>query len=187
MKKNMYIKTTWRDHIVDSVVGTVIQEGTRHTATRMNNLETGIFDAHELLLQAYSERQRMKIEIEMLGRVKESNGTFFDALDGQTPKQLARLTAVAISQVVLSAGATSIKLDSVPFKAGEYVTVYDDEQQESVKITTVTATGITIPALVQMYKKGARVARTNATLDTAAQRIAYGVWGNYSISMMEVV
>lgn len=187
MKKNMYLKTLWRDHIVDSVVGTVIQEGTRHTATRMNNLETGIYDAHELLLQAYAERQRMKIEIEMLGRVKESNGTFFDALDGETPKQLSRLLVSAISQDALTVGATSIKLDSIPFKAGEYVTVYDDEQQESVKITTVTATGITIPALVNMYKKGARVARTNAILNAAGQKIAYGVWGNHSISVMEVV
>ncbi|KAA0944060.1 hypothetical protein FQ087_18210 [Sporosarcina sp. ANT_H38] len=187
MQQNPYLKLLWHDHIVDTESGVVIQEGTRFTASRINNIENGVFDAYELLMKAYAERQRMQIEIEMLGRVKENNGTFFDTLDGQPPKQLTRLMSAAVSQVALVVGATTVKLDAIPFKAGEYVTIYDDEQQETVKIATVTATGITVPALTKVYKKGARVARTNAAFDAIRQQIIYGHWGTLKVSVMEVV
>lgn len=45
----MYEKTDWVDHIVDSTTGTVIQQGTRFTAQRMNNIEEGIEAVHELI------------------------------------------------------------------------------------------------------------------------------------------
>lgn len=187
MQQNLYVKTNWRDHIVDIETGQVIQEGTRFTASRANNIEDGIYGAYESLGTYQDELTRLRIQLEMLGRAPTNNGTFFDALDGDTAKQLTRLTSAAVSQHALSAGATSITLDFVPFKAGEYVTIYDDEQQETVKITAVTDKEITTGALTNMYKKGARVSRSNARLDTDRQRMIFDNWGSYDIEIMEVV
>lgn len=37
-----YEKTNWIDHVVDSETGEIIQQGTRFTAQKMNNIEKGI-------------------------------------------------------------------------------------------------------------------------------------------------
>lgn len=42
-----YIPTEWRDHIVDPITGEVIQQGTSVSATKLNNMERGITEAHE--------------------------------------------------------------------------------------------------------------------------------------------
>lgn len=206
MQQNPYIKTDWHDHIVDPTQfekdkdgniiidehtgrpkPKVIQEGTRFTAGRANNIEDGIFNAYAWLTAYYDEMTRLRIQIEMLGRAPTNNGTFFDALDGDTAKQLIRLIDGAVSQHALNAGATTITLDSVPFAVGEQVTIYDDERQESVKVIAVNGNKITIGALTNMYKKGAKVARSNSQVDVARQRLIYGSWGTYSISLVEVV
>ncbi|EPR07752.1 glycine-rich domain-containing protein [Ruminiclostridium papyrosolvens] len=44
----VYQKTTWIDHIVDPESGQVLQQGTRFTAEKMNNIEQGIEDAQNL-------------------------------------------------------------------------------------------------------------------------------------------
>ncbi|PID16884.1 hypothetical protein CSV63_03055 [Sporosarcina sp. P34] len=199
-----YVPTKWRDHIVDPTQSEkdkdgnviideytgkpkpkVIQEGTRFAAQRMNNIEDGILGAHSGIDRLKSENDRLKIEIEMLGRVKDNNGTFFDALDGESAKALTRLTASAVSQFALNAGETTIKLDKVPFKVGEVLTIYDDERQEDVTIVSVSETGITVAALVNSYKKGAGVARSNSILSNT--KLSIGNWGSYSINVAEVV
>ncbi|MDN4093585.1 hypothetical protein QYF48_12240 [Brevibacillus agri] len=45
-----YAKTQWQDRFVDPVTSE-ITNGTAITATRMNNIEQGIYDAHVLLDQ----------------------------------------------------------------------------------------------------------------------------------------
>ncbi|GAA4704060.1 hypothetical protein [Brevibacillus fulvus] len=44
-----YQKNTWVDHIVDPGTGEIVQQGTKFTATRANNIETGIEKAHQLV------------------------------------------------------------------------------------------------------------------------------------------
>lgn len=182
-----YTKTDWTDHIVDIETGDVIQEGTRFTASRANNIEDGIYDAYGYLSQYGSELQKLRVQLEMVGRVPVNNGTFFDTLDGQTTKQLTRLSESAVSQTARTIGATVITLDSVPFAIGDYVTVYDDASQESVLISAKTTTTITVSALTKAYKKGAQVRRSNTVIDATTQELTFGKWGTYSISVTEVV
>jgi hypothetical protein len=42
----MYNNTKWKDRVVDSENGEVIQEGTDQSAANFNNMEGGITDAH---------------------------------------------------------------------------------------------------------------------------------------------
>ncbi|ARK23321.1 hypothetical protein SporoP37_00520 [Sporosarcina sp. P37] len=199
-----YVPTKWRDHIVDPTQSEkdkdgniiideytgkpkpkVIQEGTRFAAQRMNNIEDGIVGVHSGIDRLKSENDRLKIEIEMLGRVKENNGTFFDPLDGESAKALTILTESAIVQLAISAGETTIKLDKVPFKVGEVLTIFDDEKQEDVTVTSVSESDITVADLVNSYKKGAGVVRSNSVLSN--KKLSVGNWGSYSVDITEVV
>lgn len=206
MNSNPYVKTDWLDHIIDPTQHEtdtngnpvidpatgkpkpyVIQEGTRFTAGRANNIEDGIFNAYGYLVQYHEEIAKLRVQLEMVGRVPINNGTFFDTLDDTNAKQLTRLNSKAVSQTTLTVGATSVTLDSTPFTVGQYVTVYDDVQQESVKVTAVAGNVLTVDALAKAYKKGANVALSNAELNLDRQRILFGNWGMYSISVTEVV
>jgi hypothetical protein len=44
-----YQKNTWVDHIIDPTTGEVVQQGTKVTANRLNNLESGVEKAHQLV------------------------------------------------------------------------------------------------------------------------------------------
>lgn len=44
----MYNRTYWKDHIVDEDSGEVLQQGTLLDAEHFNNMEEGIFAAHEM-------------------------------------------------------------------------------------------------------------------------------------------
>ncbi|TRY24363.1 hypothetical protein FOI68_17065 [Brevibacillus sp. LEMMJ03] len=44
-----YQKNTWVDHIIDPTTGEVVQQGTKVTANRLNNLENGVEKAHQLV------------------------------------------------------------------------------------------------------------------------------------------
>lgn len=206
MNQNPYVKTDWSDHIVDPtqyetdangvvvidpITGKpkpyVIQEGTRFTAGRANNIEDGIYNAYTQLDIYRDTIQKLRVQIDMIGRAPINNGTFFDTLDDENAKQLTRLRSAAVAQMALAVGATEITLDSVPFTVGQHVTVYDDVQQESAIITAVAGGKITVGALVKAYKKGAVVALSNAEWNLAAQRILNGSWGNYTVAVTEVV
>jgi hypothetical protein len=189
ISKNPYIKTIWRDHIVDIISGKVIQEGTRFTANRANNIEEGIFNLFDYLLLYDEEMQKLRIQLEMVGRAPTNNGTFFDTLSDQEPKALALQEAKAVVQLAYPAGTTVLELNDVPFTVGQFITIYDDEMQEDVQVTAVdtTANTITVTALQNAYKKGAFVARTNSIIDRDVQEMTYGVWGTYSIAISEVV
>jgi hypothetical protein len=44
-----YTKTEWKDHVVDQTTGQVIQQGTPVSASNLNKIEQGIYDAHQML------------------------------------------------------------------------------------------------------------------------------------------
>lgn len=69
---NSYSRTGWVDHVVDSVSGQVIQEGTPQSAKNFNNMEDGIFQATELgnvLIQQVLQHKRNIADLE--GEIKE--------------------------------------------------------------------------------------------------------------------
>lgn len=206
LNQNPYVKTDWSDHIVDPtqyekdangavvtdpITGKpkpyVIQEGTRFTAGRANNIENGIYNAYTQLDIYRDTIQKLRVQIDMIGRAPINNGTFFDTLDGENTKQLARLTDAGVAQSALIAGATTITLGTAAFAVGDYVTIYDDAAQETAVVTAVSGKVITVAALANAYKKGARVERSNTLADIARQRLLFGSWGTYGVNITEVV
>lgn len=187
MERNPYVKTVWRDHIVDIETGDVIQEGTRFTASRANNIEEGIYNLYEYLKDYYDEITKLRIQLEMLGRAPVNNGTFFDPIDedGNT-KALSMLREIAILQTVTQVGATEITVDdSSVFKTGQEITIIDEENYEHKKITRIVDNKLEVSALDKTFKKGALVIRSNSTIKD--NRLSYGEWGNYNISVKEVI
>lgn len=187
MERNPYVKTVWRDHIVDMETGEVIQEGTRFTASRANNIEEGIYNAYEYLKDYYDEITKLKIQIEMLGRAPVNNGTFFDPIDEDgNAKALTMLRESAVSQVALETGATEITVDdSTQFKVGQEITIIDEENYEDKKILNIEGNKLTVTALEKPFKKGAIVMRSNTVIKN--NKLNYGNWGNYNVSVVEVI
>lgn len=186
LKTNPYTRTEWEDHIVDPINGEVLEEGTRFTAARANNIEWGIWNSYEWITAFNESMQKMQVQIDMMGRAPVNNGSFFDTNDGAS-KAITRDVDRATAQTALSAGATTINLNAVPFAVGEFVAVYDDTNQEIVEVTATASGSITISALSSSYKKGAMVARTNAVVDSAGNKLVPGSWGTYKINVTEVV
>ncbi|KAB8139252.1 hypothetical protein F9U64_01110 [Gracilibacillus oryzae] len=186
LNKNPYIRTNWRDHIVDIENGQTIQEGTRFTAGRANNIEEGIYNAYNWLVMYANDLERMRVELEMVGRSPINNGIFYDALEGDA-KALEMDIDTAVAQNAYIAGTTNIELDNVPFNAGEYVAIYDDEQQESVEVTSVGEDTITVSPLANSYKKGAFISRSNSLVNIEEEELAFGQWGTYTLKISEVV
>ncbi|WP_277679637.1 hypothetical protein [Gracilibacillus dipsosauri] len=187
MTRNPYIRTNWRDHIVDIETGQVIQEGTRFTASRANNIEDGIYSAHEILLAQDRLIKRLSAELGMVGRSPINNGVYYEPLDGGEPRNMERLTERAVVQNAVSAGATTLTLDDVPFSVNQVITIYDEENSESVTIESINGNDVTVSALANAYKKGAYVARSNAAVDVDNEELTFGTWGTYTISVSEVV
>lgn len=200
-----YSPTEWRDHIIDptryekdengnTVIDAVtdkpklkvIQEGTRFTAARANNIELGIFSLYLWVEYYKKEMEKMRIMLEIGGRAPINSGTFFDPFDdAESAKALTLLTNSVILQNRTDAGATTLEINSAPFAVGEYVTIYDDEQSESVYISVVGSTSVTVTALINSYKKGAKAARSNSVLNGG--ELTYGAWGTCTVNVVEVV
>ncbi|MDX8367794.1 hypothetical protein [Cytobacillus sp. IB215665] len=191
---NPYIKTDWLDEIedpteIDPATGEpkILQHGTKYTAQRANNIENGIFNAYEWLIQQASDIQKLEVQMEIDGRVPGNSGAFFVTFEGDGNRiTLLSEKAVVIEEV--SAGATSFSVDGIEgFEDFTVVTIYDDENNEDIMITNIdTATGtITIQgALVNGYKKGAVIARSNSENDG---RLTFGEWSTFTISVNEVI
>lgn len=186
MEKYKYVKTDWQDHLVDLFSGEIIQQGTRFTAQRANNIEDGIVNLYGSQNRQDYEIQKLRVQLEMVGRAPINNGTFFDTLDGDT-KQLQLDNDRAVVQSSLGVGATSIPLNAAPFTVGEFVTIYDNNKSEQARITAINGNGLTVAALTNAYPKGAFVGRSNTIVDTGAQKLKFGTWGTYSIAVSEVV
>ena len=180
-----YVKTDWHDHIVDITNGDIIQEGTRFTAQRANNIEGGIYRSHDRLDRHDNEILRLRVQLELDGRVPGNSGAYFDDFIG-TPNKLIRQTAGTDIITPVDAGASVLPVDSViGFEVFAQVTVFDGSNSEVVLVTAVGSDSITVQPLVNDYVKGARIARSNARI--ADGQMVNGSWETYSVAVAEVV
>lgn len=190
MQPNPYIKTIWQDHIIDPTFpendpNRIIQQGTRFTARRANNIEEGIYDLYNRTGMTTDELIRVKAEMEMLGRAPINNGSFLDVLDGTDSRNMVPQDEKAVVQAALTSGLTTIQLDTNPFLIGTVVTIYDDTNQEDVKITGKNGASITVTPVTKSYKKGANIARSNAVI--IGKEMTFGTWGTFTVTATEVV
>ncbi|MCD5324788.1 MULTISPECIES: hypothetical protein [Pontibacillus] len=202
-----YVKSIWVDHIVDpteferdsngDVITDpvtnqpklkVIQEGTRFNAQRAMNIENGIYNAYVRILEAEQEMQRLRVQAEIDGRSPQNSGTFFDALDGSAPNKMVRQSTESYATAAVTAGATTISVyDESGFTVDTEITIYDDTASENVMITSVAPGELTVSTLTNNYKKGSKVARTNALIKGEEKEMTYSAWGTYSVTVSEVV
>ncbi len=85
-------------------------------------------------------------------------------------------------------GTTTLKVASVDgFTPFTQVTIFDDVASENVVITAVGPDTITVSALTNAYKKGAKVARSNVQIDTVNAEMGVGDWQTYHVELVEVV
>lgn len=186
-KANPYDKTIWYDHIVDVTNGQVIQEGTRFNQSRANNIENGIYGAYDYIIGLESTVKRLQAQLDIDGRVPGNGGSFFDTFDGLP----TRLTYLSVSTDIIEAvdaGSTQLKVASTEgFTPFTQVTVYDDTASEDVVITAVGTDTITVSALTNAYKKGAKVARSNVQIDTVNAEMGVGDWQTFNVELVEVV
>ncbi len=162
-------------------------DGTRVSAKRLNHMDEGIFMAHDLIVGLSSMVRRMQVQMELDGRVPGNSGTFADTLDGNTNKIILDTTLTDIIQPV-TAGTTVLPVATTTgFTAFTQVTIYDDVSSEDVFITAIGADTITVQALANSYKKGAKVARSNVAIDTVNAEMVIGDWNTYNVELVEVV
>ncbi|HEY4623272.1 MAG TPA: hypothetical protein VIH12_05385 [Solibacillus sp.] len=186
-KKNPYERTEWQDELIDPITGEVQEEGTTFWAEFANNFEWGIWNAFQFLNNMYREMERMRVQMELDGRVPGNSGTFADTLDGNTNKIKLDTTLMDIIEPV-EIGTTVLPVASVSgFVPFTQVTIYDDVSSEDVMITAVGADTITVQALANNYKKGAKVARSNVAIDTVNAEMGVGDWLTYNVELVEVV
>lgn len=186
-KKNPYDRTQWHDDVTDPVTSEVIEDGTPFMSEYANNFEWGIYNAYRFLIEMYRQMERMRVQLELDGRVPGNSGTFADVLDGSSNKiTLDKALTDIIEPVTI--GTTTLKVASVDgFKPFTQVTIFDDEHIEDVVITEVGTNTIKVQALKNSYKKGAKVARSNVEIDTVNAEMGIGDWQTYHVELMEVV
>lgn len=206
MKNLKYERINFKDHIVeypnrveikDNADGTkniipkqgeVLERGTAHSANTMNRLDKGIYDAHLDIFTVEKELERIRVQLELDGRVPNSNGAFFDVLDGSEPRNITLDKARADVVEDIAAGTLNIPVDNVEgFKVFTEVTIFDDVNMENVLITAIEGNVITVNKLENSYKKGAVVARSTVDIDVENQSMGNDVWGAFDISVVEVV
>ncbi len=186
-KKNPYERTEWYDDVTDPVTGELIEDGTPYMSEYANNFEWGIYNAYRFLIEMYRQLERMRIQMELDGRVPGNSGTFADMLDGSTNK-IKLDTAMTDIVEAVGIGTTILKVASVDgLTPLSQVTIFDDVASEDVVIAAVGAETITVPALTYAYKKGAKMARSNVQIDTVNAEMGVGDWQTYNVELVEVV
>lgn len=186
-KKNPYERTEWYDDVTDPVTGELIEDGTPYMSEYANNFEWGIYNAYRFMIEMYRQLERMRIQMELDGRVPGNSGTFADMLDGSTNKiKLDTAMTDVIEAVII--GTTTLKVASVDgFTPFTQVTIFDDVASEDVVIAAVGADTITISALKNAYKKGAKVARSNVFIDMVNAEMGVGDWQTFNVELVEGV
>lgn len=187
LKKNPYERTQWEDDVTDPVTGEIINDGTPFMSEFANNFEWGIYNAFRFIGEVYRQQERMRVQLELDGRVPGNSGTFADVLDGSSNKISLDKALTDIIEAV-EIGETVIKVANVEgFTAFTQVTIFDDVGTEDVVITAIGTDTITVQALKNSYKKGAKVARSNVLIDTVNAEMGIGDWQTYSVELVEVV
>lgn len=186
-KKNPYERTEWYDDVTDPVTEELIEDGTPYMSEYANNFEWGIYNAYRFMIEIYRQLERMRIQMELDGRVPGNSGTFADMLDGSTNKINLDTAMTDIIEAVII-GTTTLKVASVDgFTPFTQVTIFDDVASEDVVIAAVGVDTITISALTNAYKKGAKVARSNVQIDTVNAEMGVGDWQTFNVELVEVV
>ena len=186
-KKNPYERTEWYDDVTDPVTGELIEDGTPYMSEYANNFEWGIYNAYRFMIEMYRQLERMRIQMELDGRVPGNSGTFADMLDGSTNKINLDTAMTDIIEAVII-GTTTLKVASVDgFTPFTQVTIFDDVASEDVVIAAVGVDTITISALTNAYKKGAKVARSNVFIDMVNAEMGVGDWQTFNVELVEGV
>ncbi|QSB09652.1 hypothetical protein JTI58_22170 [Lysinibacillus fusiformis] len=188
-KTNPYKRVKWEDDLTDPNTGEVLEEGTIFWAEYGNNLEWGLYNAYRFLIEHARQMQRLQVQLELDGRVPGNSGTFSDTLDGSSNKINLDKALTDIIEAVI-AGTTTLKVASVDgFTPFTQATIFDDTNTEDVLITAIDASAktITVQALQNPYKKGAKVTRSNVVIDTINAEMGVGDWQTYDVQLVEVV
>lgn len=189
---NPYVKKQWFDQIEDPTLpdghpGKILEEGTVFTAAAANNIEDGIYNSYERIIEVERENQRIRVQLDLKERAN-SELVFYDTLDGEPARKMEMDTAHTVVKEAVPAGTTSLNVvDASQFQALTEATLYDGTNSEDVLITAINGNVITIQATSNSYAKGAFIARSNAELDIEEQRLKPGRWGTYTISISESV
>lgn len=164
-----------------------IEDGTRVAAKRLNHMDEGIYMSHEMIIELWALMRRMQVQLELDGRVPGNSGTFADTMDGSTNKIILDTTLADITAPVTT-GTTVLPVASLEgFTSFTQVTIYDDVHSEDVFITAIGTNTITVQSLTNSYKKGAKIARSNVTIDTLNAEMGIGNWQTYNVELVEVV
>lgn len=191
-KNNPYTRTLWEDDLTDPVTLEVLEEGTTFWAEFANNMEWGIYNAYVFLAFMYREIEKMQALLELDGRAPGNNGTFADIFDeGNGLSRLVRLTTKTDITAAITAGSVVVipVANTNGFEAMTYATIYDADNYEHVTITAVDAVAhtITVQTLMSEYSKGAKIARSTASVNTTNQTLDVAPFATFSIELVEVV
>ncbi|MFK5708592.1 hypothetical protein [Lysinibacillus boronitolerans] len=165
------------------------EEGSRFTAARMNHIESWLAKAHTGIFEMDKSLKKILAQLVASDRVPGNNGIFADAFDG-TEGRLIRLKAMTDVTESITSGTTTIPVaDAAQFTAMTYATIFDADSYEHVMITAVddSANTITVQALTSDYSKGAKVARSTASVDTENQTMDVAPFVTYNIEFVEVI
>lgn len=175
------------DPITGLPIWEALQEGTRHNERVMNHLDENIEANRKYLISLEATIRRMQIQMELDGRIPGNSGTFADPLDG-SPNKIALDKALTDIVEAVAIGTTTLKVASVDgFTPFTQVTIFDDLYSEDVVITQIGTGTIKVQALKNAYKKGAKVVRSNVSIDTVNAEMGVGDWQTYNVELVEVV
>lgn len=188
-RENPYTKTIWYDRIIDITTGQLLQEGTRFNQKRANNIEDGIYNAYEYYIELESLVKRMQAQLEIDGRVPGNSGSFFDTFDGKPARLIILPEITDVTTAVTSTEKVIPVADASKFEAMTFATIYDANSYEDIYITAVDegAKTITVQALTSDYTKGAKVARSTASIDTVNQTMDVAPFTIFNVELVEVV
>lgn len=142
-----------------------IEEGTRITAERMNNIEKGILNSHKWLVVTDNTIKRLQLQLEMTDRVPSSSGAFFDDFSGEPNTRFVKDNTRTDLTEAVEAGTTVLKAASVTgFKELTEITIFDGTNMEHVQIASINAETKEITllnGLTSAYVKGTKVCRSS--------------------------
>lgn len=188
MTTTAYVPTVWQDEIVDvdengkpipkldengnvvkDIYGNIeyqtVEDGTRITEKRMNNIENGIVGAHTRLDASDSELKRLKLQLEMTDRAPQNSGAFFDDFSGEPNTRFVKDNTRTDLTEAVNAGGTVLKVASATgFKELTEITIFDGSNMEHAQIATINTTENTLTlltALTNAYVRGAKVCRSS--------------------------
>lgn len=163
-----------------------IEEGTRITAERMNNIEKGILNSHKWLVVTDNAIKRLQLQLEMTDRAPQNSGAFFDDFSGEPNTRFVKDNTRTDLKEAIEAGGTVLKVASVTgFKELTEITIFDGTNMEHVAISSMDADTNTITLLAGLtnaYVKGAKVCRS-----TTAETNGEMQFGGFDLFSVEKV